>query len=85
MKQSHKLEMRSLKKPQYGGKMRVKLRYILDALVQLEVTGKMKFDGMLDMQAFNNGKQMAHSGMNASALYLFDRLFSLAKVWVFTP
>ena len=36
----------------------------------------------LDMQAFNNGKQMAHSGMNASALYLFDRLFSLAKVWV---
>ena len=39
----------------------------------------------LDMQAFNNGKQMAHSGMNASALYLFDRLFSLAKVWVSTP
>ncbi|DBA89266.1 hypothetical protein WJX77_010917 [Trebouxia sp. C0004] len=29
--------------------------------------------------AFNDGKQMAHSGMNASALYLFDRLFSLAK------
>ncbi len=39
---------------------------------------------MLNVQAFNNGKQMAHSGMNASALYLFDRLFSLAKVWVFT-
>lgn len=40
---------------------------------------------MFDVQAFNNGKQMAHSGMNASALYLFDRLFSLAKVWVSTP
>jgi len=39
---------------------------------------------MLNVQAFNNGKQMAHSGMNASALYLFDRLFSLAKVWVST-
>lgn len=28
---------------------------------------------------FDNGKHMAHSGMNASALYLFDRIFSLAQ------
>ena len=33
------------------------------------------------MQAFNEGRQLAHSGMNASALYLFHRIFSLAKVW----
>ena len=51
----------------------------------IELNGDLRFDDMLDMQAFDNGKQMAHSGMNASALYLFDRLFSLAKVWVFTP
>lgn len=31
-------------------------------------------------QAFDGGKHLVHSGMSASALYLFERLYSLAKV-----
>ncbi len=57
----------------------------LQCIGAIELNGDLRFDALLDVQAFNNGKQMAHSGMNASALYLFDRLFSLAKVWVSTP
>ena len=39
----------------------------------------------LAVQVFDNGKHMAHSGMNASALYLFDRIFSLAQVSASMP
>lgn len=31
-------------------------------------------------QAFDGGKHLVHSGISASALYLFERLYSLAKV-----
>lgn len=31
-------------------------------------------------QAFDGGEHLVHSGMSASALYLFERLYSLAKV-----
>lgn len=37
------------------------------------------------MQAFDGGKHLAHSGMNASAVYLFDRIYSLAQVGLYTP
>ena len=33
-------------------------------------------------QAFDGGEHLVHSGMSASALYLFERLYSLAKVCV---
>ena len=34
----------------------------------------------LHVQDFDGGKHLAHSGMNASAVYLFDRIYSLAQV-----
>lgn len=32
------------------------------------------------LQAFDGGDHLAHSGMNASAVYLFERIYSLAQV-----
>lgn len=34
----------------------------------------------LCVQEFDGGSHLAHSGMNASAIYLFDRIYSLAQV-----